>query len=525
MFGSEAFGEMAFSSTFSAQVSLYGLASVSITREFRIFSATNEFVTQATDAIPTQPFFGTLVQPLSFTRSLLGADIIGNFSSGTGELQLTNTDGSYDFLIQGFAIDGRSIIVKVGREGEAYNNFYTIFSGTASDWSVQEDFVKLKLVDNGYLLDVTIQANLYAGTGSGATEEGTADLLGKRKPRSFGYVKNISPPLVTPSSLLYQVNDGSVQAITAVYDRGSPLTFSANYATTALLKAATIAAGSYATCLATGFFRLNTSPTGTVTADISGDNRGSGFVSTSSDIVRRILSSSAVPDPLGLYLPSFASVLAAQPADIGYYVAPDSTNTIADAISNIMGAIGGWGGFRRSGKFELGIFLTQKNTMPNAVFSRSDIISISREPLPSSLSPPPYRFRCAYQHNWTVQTDVAGSVSATQKSFLAQADRYSNSLNTTVLLDHPFAHDRNPIASYFNTQAAAQAESDRLLALYASSAALYRMTFGIEPFGLDLGDIMNVTYPRWDMTVGRNLRIVEITENAQSNTIEVVGYG
>lgn len=521
---SETFAEYSFSDAFwSASVSMYGFATLQISREFRIFSATSEFVTKDSDALASTPFFGTLVQPLSFTRSLLGSDIIGNFSSGTGELELANTDGEYDFLIQTFAIDGRAIVVKVGREGDNYDNFYTIFNGTASDWIVQEDVVKIKLVDNGYLLDVTVQPNLYAGTGS---LEGTADLKGKRKPRCFGFVKNISPPLVIPTSLVYQVNDGSVSAISAVYDRGSSLTFNADFATSALLLAATIPAGNYATCKALGLFRLNTAPTGTVTADVSGDNSGTGFVSTSADIVRRILSStSSIADPLGLYVPSFTSVNTAQPADIGYYVAPDDTNTIADAISNIMGAIGGWGGFRRSGQFEVGIFLTPNNTQTNALFDRTDVLQISREALPSALTPPPYRFRCAYQHNWTVQTDVAGSVGATRTSFLAQTDRYSDSIDLTIKTDHPFAHDRDPIPSYFNNQADAQTESDRLLTLYRTKAALYRFTVGVQPFILDLGDIVNLTYPRWDLTVGRNLRVVEMTEHAADNTIEVVAYG
>lgn len=521
-FGSSAFGELPYSSLAETRVMILGTADLEVSREFRIFSATKEFVTLPTDTVATQPFFGTLVQPLGFTRSLLGSDIIGNFSSGVGTLELSNTDGEYDFLIQGFAIDGRSIVVKVGREGDSYNEFYTIFSGTASDWAVQEDVVSISLVDNSYLLDVTVQPNLYAGTGS---LEGTADLAGKRKPRAFGYVKNVSPPLVIPSTLTYQVNDGEIEGVTAVYDRGTALTLSANYATAALLAAAVIPASYYATCNALGLFRLNTIPAGTVTADVSGDKRGGIFVSTSSDIVRRVLASSSIADPLGLYLPSFDKVLLAQPATIGYWVAPDDTNTIADVISNIMGGIGGWGGFRRSGKFEVGIFLTPSGSTPNALFDKVDVLEIKRQGLPSSLSPPPYRFRCAYAHNWTVQTDVAGSVGVTRKSFLAQQDRYSNSVNTTVLIDHPFAHDRDPIPSYFVNQADAQAESDRLLALYSGSAAIYRITVGIQPFALDLGDIVNVTYPRWDMTVGRNLRIVEMTENAKDNTIEVVGYG
>jgi hypothetical protein len=523
MFSSETFSEYSFSDVFqSARVSLYGFAAISVSREFRIFSATSEFVTKSTDALVSMPFFGTLVQPLSFTRSLLGSDIIGNFSSGVGELSIANTDGVYDFLPQTFAIDGRAIVVKVGREGDAYDNFYTIFNGTASDWVIQEDNVIVKLVDNGYLLDVTVQPNLFAGT---AGLEGTADLTGKRKPRTLGTVYNISPPLVIPSSLLYQVNDGPVFSIDAVYDRGVALVFYTNYANSASLLAASIPAGQYATCVSEGLFRLNTVPTGTVCADVHGDNTNGVYARTSADIVRRILLTSKIADPLGLYLPSFDIVNNVQPATVGYYIAPDDTNTIADAIANIMGGVGGWGGFRRTGQFEVGIFLTPIGVTPNVFIDRTDVLSIQREALPSALTPPPYRFRCGYQHVWTVQTDVAASVGAARKGFLAEADRYSSSINLTVKIDHPFAHDRDPIPSRFATLADAQTESDRLLALYARSAALYRFTVGVEPFALDIGDVINLKYPRWDLTVGKNLRIVEFTENAASNTIELVAYG
>jgi hypothetical protein len=522
-FADEAFGERPFSSLRLTTATLLGEGNLNVSREFRIFSATEEYVTLPNDSLPTQPFFGTLVQPISFTRSLLGSDIIGNYTTGTGELDLANTDGGYDFLIQRFAIDGRGITVKVGTPGDSYDNFYTVFDGVASDWTVQEDIVKITLVDNSYKLAVTVQPNLYGGTGG---VDGTTDLVGKRKPRSFGFVKNVSPPLVIPSSLVYQVNDGPVSSIGTVYDRGVALTPSSNYATVALLVAATIPAGNYATCNALGFFRLNSSPTGTVTADLSGDISGGTFVSKTSDIVRRIIgTTSSISDPNDLYLPSFTQVAALQPASVGYWVGPDDTNTVADVLSDLMGGIGGWAGFRRNGKLEVGIFQVPTGLVPSDHYDKTDVIQIKREALPSSLTPPPYRFRVAYQHNWTVQTDVAGAVSATQKSFLAQADRYAESTNTTVLLDHPFARDRNPTKSFFNSQTDAQTESDRLLALYKGSNALYRITLGVEPFALDLGDVINVTYPRWDLTVGRNLRIVEMTENAQSNTIEVVGFG
>lgn len=521
-FGDHTFAERANVAVRRTSVILNGIATLRVELEFRIFAATEEFVTRSIDQIATQPFYGTLLQPLSFKRTIIGSDIIGRFTAGSGELELTNTDGEYDFLIQRYAIDGRDITVKIGTPDTPYDDFYTIFSGTAADWSVEEDVVRIELVDNGYKLSVPAQPNVYGGTGD---LDGTSDLAGKRKPRSFGYVKNVSAPLVIPGSLTYQINDGPVEDITAVYDRGVSITKGVNYASSALLLAATISPGAYATCLSEGLFRLNTSPSGTITADVSGDKTGGEFVTTTADIVRRLVTSSSVITDENIYLPSFDVVNESQPSKIGYWIAPDDNDTVADVASRLMSAVGGWCGFRRNGTLEVGIFVTPQGATQAASFDRADIISISREKLPSSLTPPPYRFRVGYQRNWTKQTDTAGSVSASRKGFLAEEYRYADSANDSVLTDHPFAQDHAPVESFFNEQADAQDEADRQLELYRGTKGLYRMTVGLLPFALDLGQVINVRYPRWDLTVGRKLRIVEMNENARDNTVEVVGYG
>ena len=516
-----AYGERPFEGLYQASVNLYGTGILHVERQYRIYTSTEEYVTLSSDSLQTQPFNGTLLQPLQITRSLLGSDIIGQFTAGTGKVILTNADGEYDFLIQRFAIDGRDITVKVGREGDAYDDFYTIFSGTASDWSVEEDVVEIDIVDNAYKLSVPVQDNTYGGTGG---VDGTSDLVGKRKPLAYGYVYNISPPLVVPATLIYQVHDGAVEAISAVYDRGVSLTVGSNYATYALLSAAAVSAGAFATCRAEGLIKLGSSPSGTVTADVQGDN-ATAFSVTTADIVRKILTRSVLEDPDDLYLPAFVAVNAANSSEVGYYVGQDDTTTVADVIAYLMRGIGGWGGFRRSGKFEVGIFLTPTGALPAAHYDKNDIFEMRRDRLPNALSPPPYRFRVGWQRNFTVQNDLAGSVSATRKGFLSEAYRYAEATDDSIKTDHPFAQDREPTLSFFRDQADAQTEADRLLDLYRSTKALYRFKVGIQPFALDLGDVVNVTYPRWDLTVGRNLRIVEMTENAQDNTIELVGYG
>lgn len=528
MFGYAAFGEVAFGALPDISVRMRCIATLSVDFNFKIYAASAPFMTDGDDTPAQRPFEPTIDQPISFTRSILGGNLgIGQFTIGDGTLTLVNTDANYDNLIDRYAIDGRDVTIKIGRLSDALNgrygaNFFTIFKGTSPGWNVDEQFLTVTLRDYGYKLSLPLQANLYGGTGGA---DGGADLAGKRIPVGYGTALNISAPLVAPSLLLYQVNDGSVQDITAVYDRGASLTKGADYPSYALLAAGAVAGGTYATCLAGGYFRLGSSAAGTVTADIKGDNSGAGYVETTADIIRRIVGTRTVlNDPADIYGPAFDFVNAAQPAPVGYWSAPDDNSAAADVIARLMNGIGGWGGFRRNGKFEIGIFLAPSGP-PTARYAREDIETLTREALPTGVNPPPWRFRVGYQRNYTVQTDIAGSVNADRIAFLAEQYRTGDASSAAVQSDHPFAQDPAVIEGYFANQADAAAEAARLLALYRKSAALFRILIDQRGFTTNLGETVSVTFPRWDLTLGRLMRIIQIAEDGQKNTVELVCFG
>lgn len=525
MFGGQPFGSVSFGGIPAPSVFMCGVAIVTVDFQFRIFTATREFITADNDNPAEQPFHGTLDQPISFRRSILGGDTIGQFITGQGEMEIVNTDGAYDYLIQQYAIDGREIELRIGRAGDAFRDWHTVFKGTASDWSVEEDVVLIELQDNGYKLSVPLQPNVYGGAGG---IDGTADMAGKRKPLAFGHVFNVEPPLVVPNRLIYQAHDGQIEDVPAVYDRGTSLTKDADYATYALLNAAVIASGAYATCFAEGLFRLGSSPAGTLTCDVKGDKTAGTYVNAASTIVRRIVNrATALDDPLDLYEPSFTRIGAAQPAEIGYWSGVDDAITVADALTAIMGSVGGWAGFRRNGKLEVNIFEAPAE-QPVVYLGLVDAIEVKRGKLPSNLTPPPWRHRVGYQKNYTVQSDLAGSVSDTRRAFAAEEYRLAEASNRTVLLDHPFANDLPPVNGLFVNQADADAEAERLLDLHRDTRAIYRVTLPAVPgrgYLINLGETVNLMYPRWDLSVGRNLRVVEIHEDGKNNRIELVAYG
>jgi hypothetical protein len=143
-----------------------------------------------------------------------------------GELVLKNGDGVLDDVLTDFALDGRTLTIRRGLPGAAYpGGFTTVFTGTMEQAEAKDDSVIVRVKDRAFALDVPLQATLYAGDNAdGEGLEGTADdLKGKPKPLCFGVARNVAPPCVNTGKLIYQVNDGELDSVDAVYDAGISL--------------------------------------------------------------------------------------------------------------------------------------------------------------------------------------------------------------------------------------------------------------------------------------------------------------
>jgi hypothetical protein len=520
-------GELPLASFRQIEGRASGAASGRISFQFTIMAASQPFVTAADDALPHLQFTGRLKKPLALNRGISSGGGYGQMSVAVGELELENSDGFFDDLIERHAIDGRRVVVKVGAVGSSYDTFKTIFDGQAQGWDVEDDVLRIALRDAGYKLQVPASATVYTGTGQ---LDGTTDLTGKRHPLAFGYVENITPPLVIPGELLYQVHAGPVQSILANYDRGSPLTLSADYSTVAALRAATVPAAGFATCKAQGYFRLGSLPVGTVTADVQGDATTGVYASSTVAIIRRLLArSTSIVDPSGLVEHSFAALDAAQPAEVGYYLPPDSSETVRQVFNNLLGGIGGWGDFRRDGRFFVGRLEAPEEGRATAAYTKTHILDIKRDRLPQALSPPPWRHRVTWGRAWTQQTDLSAIVNQDRVAYLAQAFRAAASADTALgarlKAAYLLAQDPEPVQAYFRREVDAQGEADRLLALYSPARSVYRITLKLQPLIHEVGDVVRVSYPRWDLHHGRLLRITDIAEDLNGRQIQLEAFG
>jgi hypothetical protein len=405
MLGFGAISEVAISAVPDAlRVTFAGVVTYDATEsdDVSIWAASEEYISRLSDTPAGQPMRGTLDRLPQFDRTIIGGDGFSGLTNGWGDVALINAEGNYDGFIEDYAVDGREVIFYAGDPSGAFSGFFEVAKVVAKDLTVDEQFLTVSLQDKSFLLDVPTQPNVYQGTGD---LEGGTELKGKRKPLAFGRVNNATPVLLISSELVFQINDGAVSTISAVYDQAYPLTATTDYATPALLRAATIAAGSYATCVAYGLFRLGGSAQ-RVTCDTHGDATNSGYVETTGTIIRRIVAlTGCLTDPDDIDTISFANLETAQPAPISYFLGADSTETVAETFDKLSKGIGAFIGFTRLGMLQCSVFSAPVGT-PAARYSDLDLIgNIEVERLPSGFDPPPWRVRASWDVNWTVIDD------------------------------------------------------------------------------------------------------------------------
>jgi hypothetical protein len=496
---------------------LGGDSAVTLDWEVRIYSATHEYITRLADTPSTQAFLGTLQKAFRFDRSILGADRIGEeITIGLGEVTLNNSEGDYDFLAVDHTPKGQRIIIRMGDRRRPKSEWKTILNGYMTDLQIDRETITFRLRDAGYQLDVPASPSVYLGTGGA---EGGDDLKNKTKPIGLGWNNNVSPPLVIPASLSYQLHDGQIHQVTKVYVRGVEMVFHADYADIAALEAASLSIGEYATCLALGWIRIAVAAgteLGQVTCDFAGDKTGGVFVETTADCVRRLINkSTSLVDPDDLVDSSFDTLNTAQPAEIGYYIPVGSSETVARAVARMMAGIGGWCGAKRSGRLEVKRF-TAPSGASTGSYTRFNIVpDVKLAQMPTDLSPPPWRVNIGYDRNNTIQTDLADSVSATRRAYLEDRAgmRIASAESNAIRIDFPPGHELIKTDTFFRDEADAAAEATRLLALYGTSRALYVFRLCEPLFTHELGQNVTLTRARFDLTAGKLARIVKLTED------------
>jgi hypothetical protein len=404
-----------------------------------------------------------LVKPYSVTFGLPANQLWGMAEMSEGAIVVGNrgTQSSFKWTyLADLNWVGRQAAVYVGPRGGRQAQFARVAQLITRQ--VQWDRSSLSLIvdDHGFLFDRQVQPTLYAGTGG---LEGDDSIKGRPKPLLFGRVPRFEPVVVDGPNRIYQLNDGSMQAVDFVQDKGIALSFNANVAD---ITASVPPAGTYNTSLATGYIRLGSTPIGTVTCAARG-HAGStyGYVDTAAGLVKLLgVVFAGLADPGELDGAAFA-VLAAYTAVVGHYTGTEPA-TIRDVVNAVLSSTASWAWLRPDKVLTVGRLTDPDTTTPEFTLdSAADQIRIS----PWEIQPwevPVWRVRVGFKRYWRVMSDsdLAGAVPEETRRDYAEEYRYVTAKDDATLADTPDAADITILTQLY-AEADAQALADAQLAL------------------------------------------------------------
>jgi len=496
-----------------------------------LYFSTGRLVTGPSDTPALTWFDDRVMEVPNFARRAFGnARVTSGGTATAGVLQLAATDQALATLLD-LGLDGRSIVIRQGYEGDAYPASWTTWlAGTVETIEMGQDIAAIRISDRTALLDLPLQENRYAGSNSGAPlagVEGVAeDLKGAEKPLCWGRCYQAPSVLVNTYYRTYQIHDGAVHAIDAVYDRGAALTFAANYANVAALHAATVPAGSYATCTALGLFRLGDVAVGRVTVDVRGDASGTGYVDRAGAVMRRVLEAKCGIPTGEIDTASFTALDAAANYELGIFIGAATTRRAV--IDQLAASVGAYCLPNAAGTWTTGQ-LVEPTSSTTTELSDADMANVQRE---ATQDPgrgiPVWQVSLRYRRNWTTFTAsdlvaISGSFTEAQRAALLQEWRTAVATDTAVQTKHIKATTLE-YDTLLTTESDAAAEASRRLDLHKVRRDYLRVPAPIADSSpvLDLLQEVKLETPVAGLA-GRQFAILGIITEGRTVTYELWG--
>jgi hypothetical protein len=467
------------------------------------YLSTHGFTTEPGDTPANQWYDNRLVGSPMFS-SRMSEVFTGRSTVSWGELEIDNSDGDLDNWLDD-NWDGREIIVKLGDPDWTYSQYGTILTGTVERLEVVNDStLQLVVRDRQKDLDIPVQSNLLT----------SGERAGEPVPLCHGRVRNITPVNIDASTLTYQIHDGAVSDITAVYDNGAQLALSTD----------SCATGGYTKDLSSGKITLCSSPVGTITCDADGANPSATWLTTAGEIMDDLLDRIGPLSSADIDATALAALDTDAPYTLGLYIR--ERRNLLDVLDDIANSAGAYYGFKRDGVFSAAVF-----TVP----AGSPVITLDNIETLYDLEidlgdPPIWRQRLSHERNWTLQQGdglaaCVGTASCPNGEhpidWLSEQYRTVSSEDTSIKTAHLLARDPDAKPTLIDTSANATTEAARLLTLHKVPRVRSTTTAFCGPYQVDMGEEVTLQDDRFGLSAGEDCRVVGITEQWLENIIEL----
>lgn len=459
-------------------------------------------------------------QPALFSRSMNDGSG-GKAGMSLGELTLVNNDGALNALASQY-FDGRSLTLKIGNSTDAYASFTTVLVATIESAAFERERISIRLRDRSVTLDKPFSEVKYAGNNAlPLGVEGTADdLKDQYKPRVLGRIALMQPVMVNTSKLIYQVNNGAVDAIVTVYDAGAYLSQGPDYTSQADMEANAPGAGIWRACPSIGCFRIGSTAYGQISCSVveSWDYTQN----TAAGLIERILTEKGYTSS-DWVAADFTTLNQLNAGSLGLLITDGET--VASLLDRICQSVGAWWGFDALGRFRVARFDAPSGT-PAATIIEADIIEIERQP---ESAPAQWRTTIQADANYAVQDrkSLAGVVPEDRAAWF-EKDRREQKTEDDGLKTSRLLAEETTADTALNGIATALAESARRQALYSVRRDVVTVTLANQDNRLgdiDLGSIVNLTSTVLGYSSGRLMRVTAIGVDHQRSTLDLTLWG
>lgn len=396
-----------------------------------------------------------------------------------GELVIDNSNGDRDAWLNR-AWNGRAIVVYFGDPSWPFSDFRQILTGVISE-------IRAVSLDN---LSFVIRGPEYEMLQPITTNYTSGDAIGQVKPLCFGECKKVPCILIDSTTHKYQVNDGEINAIDAVYDSGNSIGFTAS--------------------LSDGTFTLSAAPSGAVTADVKGFEFSGTYYSGLTDLIDALVTN---------YTNITTSITPTDTTVTGIYV--NSETDLLTLVKNLAISLRYQVVFQQNGTFDLVRVVKPESLSVDHTLTLDDVkedgVSIVSRVLPK------YKWTINHTPYFITQdaNAIAGVVGEVAAQELGRAWRKEFYEDATILTTDLLAGVGESNA-YIVSSSTAVAEAQARVELWdRRSGGQVRTVYNIECFDapqqFSIGDVVSLDYGRLQMD-GSNALIIGI-----NSTIGEVG--
>lgn len=419
---------------------------------------------------------------VSFREEL---SLSGEASSGFGDIELENADGSRDAWLT-YVWANRPVSVFLGDAQWPRADFRMIFQGVVADIGDGADTLTLSLLNKLDRLNNPAIEQTLGGTGDNAE---------RLVPHVLGEVHGMEPLLTSNNQDYTAHGGGTIERVIEVRDNGAPRSDIIEY-------------------LVDGAFRVSGSKVqGQITVDVQGAKPGGTYTHNISRLVQHLVTAYGpsaqrftVDDLDAAQLAAFE---AANPQPVGVLL-NDNTSVLAHAQS-LAGSVGAQVVCTTLGKLRL-VPLALPAAGPAVEVGPGDMVFQSLRPV--TRTEVKATCRLGYCRNWTVQASgLATGLPATSASLLGTEWLTVTATDAAVAARYRLTTEPDQEDTMLLRTVDAQAEADRRRDLWKEPHTVFEADYFAHMLLTELGDALTIRHPRFGLAGGKTGPVVVINRD------------